>query len=134
MTVELDGDRLRVSPADRITTDFPQFACDRRAELLTKLSAANDAQSTTELPPATKASAPELTPAPAVESISEATNEPCCNAWTIIREGKPICTVCGEPEIRPRNRGESKSTLRYLIVSPRDDVAEAGTILENLIG
>ncbi|SIQ95910.1 hypothetical protein SAMN05878295_105190 [Aeromonas hydrophila] len=36
-------------------------------------------------------------------------------------------------ELRPRNREEAKDTLRYLMVSDRQDMPEADRILENLV-
>lgn len=36
-------------------------------------------------------------------------------------------------ELRPRNREEAKDTLRYLMVSDRQDMPEADQILENLV-
>lgn len=44
LTVELDGDRLRVTPADRITAELRQYLRDRRSELLAELKSAHDSQ------------------------------------------------------------------------------------------
>lgn len=44
LTVELDGDRLRVMPADRITAELRQYLHDRRSELLAELKSADDSQ------------------------------------------------------------------------------------------
>ncbi|MFC0708603.1 hypothetical protein [Azorhizophilus paspali] len=44
LTVELDGDRLRVMPADRITEELRQYLRDRRSELLAELKSADDSQ------------------------------------------------------------------------------------------
>ncbi|MBV2132707.1 hypothetical protein KRX52_07800 [Pseudomonas sp. MAP12] len=96
LAVELEGERLRVTPADRITADLRQFVRDHRAELLAELSAANDAQPASEPPQAPAAP----TPAPAAESAPEAASEPTRNAWTITRGGKPICRMVGAPCIR----------------------------------
>ena len=93
LAVELEGDRLRVTPADRITADLRQFVRAHRAELLAELSAANDAQTAAEPPQGLATPAPTPTPAPA----AEATNEPMRNAWTITRGGKPICRMVGAP-------------------------------------
>lgn len=48
LAVELEGERLRVTPADRLTEDLRQFVRDYRAELLAELSTVNDAQSASE--------------------------------------------------------------------------------------
>lgn len=48
LAVELEGERLRVTPADRLTEDLRQFVYDHRAELLAELGTANDAQSASE--------------------------------------------------------------------------------------
>lgn len=45
LAVELEGERLRVTPANRITTHLRQFVRDHRAELLAELIAINDSQS-----------------------------------------------------------------------------------------
>lgn len=42
LAVELEGERLRVTPAERITADHRQYLRDHRAELLAELAAAND--------------------------------------------------------------------------------------------
>jgi hypothetical protein len=73
LAVELEGERLRVTPADRITADLRQFVRDHRAELVADLRAANDAQTAAEPP---QAPAPATTPAPAAESAPEAASEP----------------------------------------------------------
>ncbi|SFL11287.1 hypothetical protein [Azotobacter beijerinckii] len=44
LTVELDGDRLRVTPANRITAEARQYLRDRRSELLAELKSADDSQ------------------------------------------------------------------------------------------
>lgn len=44
LVVELEGKRLRVSPASRITDENRQYLNDYRAELLAELEAANDLQ------------------------------------------------------------------------------------------
>lgn len=97
LAVELEGERLRVTPADRITADLRQFVRDHRAELLAELSAANDAQTAPEPLQATKAPQPIPTPAPAAESAPEVASEPRRNAWTITRGGRPICRMVGAP-------------------------------------
>lgn len=76
LAVELEGERLRVTPADRITADLRQFVRDHRAELLAELSAANHAQPASESPEAPAAPAPAPTPAPAAESAPEVASEP----------------------------------------------------------
>lgn len=48
LAIELEGERLRVTPADRLTEDLRQFVRDHRAELLAELGTANDAQSASE--------------------------------------------------------------------------------------
>lgn len=73
LAVELEGNRLRVTPADLITADLRQFVRDHRAELLAELSAANDAQ-------------------PA--------SEPRRNAWTVTRKGRPVGYIVGQPMTR----------------------------------
>jgi len=60
---------------------------------VTRAPAANDAQAAPEQPQATTAAPAASTPAPAAERPAEARR----NAWTITREGKPICTICGAP-------------------------------------
>lgn len=76
LTVESVADRLRVSPAERITDAVRQFVRDHRAELLAELSAANDSTH----PPA---------PQPA--------SEPKRTAWRITRAGQPIGYMVGQP-------------------------------------
>ncbi|MNZ39069.1 hypothetical protein D3C78_565560 [compost metagenome] len=76
LAVELEGERLRVTPADRITADLRQFVRDHRAELLADLSAANDAQPANKPPQAPAAPAPAPTQAPATERAPEADSEP----------------------------------------------------------
>jgi hypothetical protein len=44
LVVELEGKRLRVSPALRITDDHRQYLNDHRVELLAELEVANDPQ------------------------------------------------------------------------------------------
>lgn len=44
LVVELEGKRLRVSPASRITDEHRQYLSDHRAEVLAELEVANDAQ------------------------------------------------------------------------------------------
>jgi hypothetical protein len=44
LVVELEGKRLRVSPASRITDDHRQYLNDHRVELLAELEVANDPQ------------------------------------------------------------------------------------------
>lgn len=100
LAVELEGERLRVTPADRITADLRQFVRDHRAELLAELSAANDDQTAAEPPQATKAQPPLPTPAPAAESAPEATSEPRRNAWTVTRSGKAVGYIVGQPMTR----------------------------------
>lgn len=97
LAVELEGDRLRVTPADRITADLRQFVRDHRAELLAELSAANDAQPAPEPLQAPAGPAPIPTPAPAAESAPEAASEPRRAAWPITRGGKPIGYMVGQP-------------------------------------
>ncbi|SFJ07590.1 hypothetical protein SAMN05216206_3452 [Pseudomonas guineae] len=43
LAVEMEGERLRVTPAERITADHRQYLSEHRAELLAELNAANDA-------------------------------------------------------------------------------------------
>jgi hypothetical protein len=76
LTVESVADRLRVSPAERITDAVRQFVRDHRAELLAELSAAND---------------PTHPPAP------QPTSEPKRTAWRINRAGQPIGYMVGQP-------------------------------------
>ncbi|WP_394543466.1 hypothetical protein [Azorhizophilus paspali] len=87
LAIELEGERLRVTPADRLTDAYRQYLRDHKAELLAELIAVNDSQPVPEPPQAT----------PAAESATEAVVEPKRNAWTITRGGKPICTICGTP-------------------------------------
>lgn len=93
LAVELEGERLRVSPADRITADLRQFVREHRAELLAELIAANDAQPACEPPHAPAAPAPIPTQAP----THHAPPEPRKTAWRIAIDGKPICSMVGEP-------------------------------------
>jgi len=90
LAIELDGDRLRVAPADRITADVRQFVRAHRAELLGDLlaerAAANDPQT-----------------APAAPS------EPQRNTWTVTRNGSPICRMVGQP----MTRTEALATARW---------------------
>ena len=72
LAVELEGNRLRVTPADLITADLRQFVRDHRAELLAELNAANDS---THLP----------------------TSDPKRAAWRITRAGQPIGYIVGQP-------------------------------------
>lgn len=44
LVVELEGKRLRVTPASRITDEHRQYLCDHRADVLAELEVANDAQ------------------------------------------------------------------------------------------
>lgn len=44
LVVELEGERLRVSPASRITDEHRQYLNDHRADVLAELEVANDAQ------------------------------------------------------------------------------------------
>lgn len=97
LAVELNGERLRVTPASRITDSHRQYLREHRAELLAELSAANDAQTAAESPHAPAAPAPLPTPAPAPEAASE----PRRNAWTVTRNGAPICRMVGQPMTRP---------------------------------
>ncbi|MFD2407743.1 hypothetical protein ACFSVK_21650 [Azorhizophilus paspali] len=73
LSVEANGDKLRLRPVERITDAVRQFVRDHKAELLAELIAANDAQPAPELPHATTA-APAAHPAEARR-----------NAWTITR-------------------------------------------------
>jgi len=105
LAVELEGERLRVTPADRITADLGQFVRDHRAELVAELSAANEAQSASEPP---QAPAPP-TPAPATESAPEAASEPTRNAWQVTLNGNPICNmVMGAPATRAEALAEAR--------------------------
>lgn len=97
LAIELEGERLRVTPADRITADLSQFVRDHRAELVASLAAANDPQAAAEPHHAPAAPAPLPTPAPAAEAASE----PRRNAWTVTRNGAPICRMVGQPMTRP---------------------------------
>lgn len=108
LAVELEGDRLRVTPADRITADLRQFVRDHRAELLAELIAANDALAAPEPSQTPAAPAPVSTPAPAAESTPEAASEPTRNAWTITRGGKPICRMVGAPCTRTEALAEAR--------------------------
>ena len=69
LAVEANGERLRLSPPDRVTPDVLQFVRDHRAELVTDLlterAAANDPQPAAEAPPA-----------PAADHEPEAPGEP----------------------------------------------------------
>lgn len=109
LAVELDGDRLRVTPADRITADVRQFVRTHRAELLGDLLAervaANDPQTTAKAPPAPAAP----TPKPAAEHAHAAPNEPQRNTWTVTRDGAPICRMVGQP----MTRTEALATARW---------------------
>ncbi|MNB74602.1 hypothetical protein D3C75_212390 [compost metagenome] len=71
LVVELEGERLRVKPAKRITDNHRQYLRDHRAELVAELSAGND-------PPA------------------PTTTEPRRNAWRVTLRGKFLCVVIGE--------------------------------------
>lgn len=44
LVVELEGRRLRVTPASRITDEHRQYLSDHRADLLAELEVANDPQ------------------------------------------------------------------------------------------
>lgn len=68
----------------------------RRVELLAP-AAANDPQAAAEPHHAPAAPAPLPTPAPAAEAASE----PRRNAWTVTRNGAPICRMVGQPMTRP---------------------------------
>lgn len=109
LAVDLEGDRLRVAPADRITADVRQFVRAHRAELLADLlaerAAANDPRAVAEAPPAPAAPAPKPIPAPAAEAASE----PRRNAWTVTRNGAPICRMVGQP----MTRTEALATARW---------------------
>lgn len=113
LAVDLDGDRLRVAPADRITADVRQFVRTHRAELLADLlaerAAANDPQAAVEAPPAPAAPTPKPTPAPAAEHAPAAPSEPQRNAWTVTRNGSPICRMVGQP----MTRTEALATARW---------------------
>lgn len=93
LAVELEGERLRVTPADRITAELRQFVRANRSELLAELSAANDAQTAPE--PLQAPAAP--TPVPAAEHAPEADSEPRRAAWSITRGGKSIGYMVGQP-------------------------------------
>lgn len=108
LAVELEGERLRVTPASLVTDAVRQFVRDHRAELLAELIAANDAQTAPEPLQATKAPPPQPTPAPAAQSASEAASEPTRNAWTITRGGKPICRMVGAPCTRTDALAEAR--------------------------
>ena len=72
LVVELEGERLRVTPAKRITDNQRQFLRDHRAELVAELSAETDH------------------PAPT-------TTEPRRNVWRVTLRGKFLCMQIGEP-------------------------------------
>jgi hypothetical protein len=104
LAIELEGERLRVTPADRLTKAHRQYLRDHKAELLAELIAANDAQAAPE-PLHAPAAAPAVPiPAPAAERLAEAHR----NAWTITRGGKPICTMVGEPSTRTEALAEAR--------------------------
>lgn len=73
LTVESVADRLRVSPAERITDPLRHFIREHLAELLAELNAANDS----------------TRPTPA--------SEPKRAAWSITLAGQPIGYVVGQP-------------------------------------
>lgn len=82
LAVDLDGDRLRVAPADRITADLRQFVRNHRTELLAELSSANDEQ---------------------------AASEPKRNAWQVTLNGNQICNmVMGAPATRAEALAEAR--------------------------
>lgn len=91
LALELEGERMRVTPADRLTDAHRQYLRDHKAELLAELTTANDPRQVTPEPQQDTATA--LTPAPASERPAEVRR----NAWTITLGGKPICTICGAP-------------------------------------
>lgn len=94
LTVEAVAGKLRASPVERITPELRRFIVEHKVELLIELSAANDPQSAAEAPPA-----------PAAEAASE----PRCNAWTVTRNGSPICRMVGQP----MTRTEALATARW---------------------
>jgi hypothetical protein len=71
LVVELEGERLRVTPAKWITDNHRQYLRAHRAELVAELSAEND-------PP------------------SPTTTEPRRNVWRVTLRGKFLCMVIGE--------------------------------------
>jgi tRNA A37 methylthiotransferase MiaB len=102
LAVAIKSNRLRVTPADRITADLRQFVRDHESELLAELIAADDPQAAAE--PLQATSAP--TPAPLA---SEAASEPRRNIWTITRGGRSTCTICSSP----MTRGEALAEARW---------------------
>lgn len=108
LAVELEGERLRVTPVERITDAHRQYLREHRAEVLAELIAANDAQPASAPPQAQAAPAPAPTPAPAAESAPAAPSEPTRNAWTITRGGKPICRMVGAPCTRTEALAEAR--------------------------
>ena len=50
LSVEANGDRLRLRPGERVTDAIRQFVRDHRAELLAELGAINDPQPATATP------------------------------------------------------------------------------------
>ena len=97
LTVKLDRERLRNTPADRITADLRQFIRGNRDELQAELCAANDALAALEPQQASAAPAPIPTPAPAADNASKTDSEPRRAAWPITRGGKPIGYMVGQP-------------------------------------
>lgn len=83
LTVELEGERLRVTPVDRLTIDLRQFVRDHRAELLAELGTTNDSKLIGK-PPASK-----------IALVDASENKR--NAWTITRNGKPVCQMVSTP-------------------------------------
>ncbi|WP_374378999.1 TubC N-terminal docking domain-related protein [Pseudomonas fluvialis] len=85
LAVELEGNRLRVTPADLITADLRQFVRDHRAELLAELSAANDAQA-------------QRVRRELVAMQTKVASGRCCGKWRCcsgsISSGNGICFRC----------------------------------------
>ena len=112
LMVELDSDRLRVTPADRITTDLRQFACDHRTELLAELSAANDARRAIELPHATLASVRNAVDRDSGDGSPEACARgcSCSDCWRRFVQRTNICAELPERQLARRyGRGRCQS-------------------------
>lgn len=82
LTVEREGERLRVTPARYITDAHRRYLRAHRDELLRELGAGH-------------ACASVSSPAPVVGGLVQR------RAWQVTLGGRPICWMIGEPITRP---------------------------------